>query len=158
MSTIIYYLKNPKYVFKKIIWFFQRIFRGYSNCDLWGLDYHLAKLILKRLIAFRKMNKAGIPCCLFSKEEIEYDFKEDKTDLWNEIIDKMIWSFEYVLSDYGMDMEKIMSFKDKENIIKDSVQASIDNIIYNKELHEKYSKQYEEGMQLFSEHFANLWD
>mgnify|MGYP000933623302 FL=1 len=48
---------------KGIKWSFQRLFRkhGCANIDLWGLDHHLAKIILPKLIAFRSQELHGHP-------------------------------------------------------------------------------------------------
>ena len=68
---------------------------------LWGLSYHLAKYILPRLQAFRKLNKAGIPTGLKDIEE------------WNGLLDKMIFAFKFIKEDE----EKVFSYK-KSDFIK----------------------------------------
>ena len=68
------------------IWnFYLRTRYGVGCCDLWGLDYFLAKIIIRPLKRFRKLNKTGYPAELKSMDE------------WRKILDKMIWSFEYSL-------------------------------------------------------------
>lgn len=74
-------------MFKKLKWFLQRRFRGWADCDLWDMDYHLAKLILPRIRAYRdfkKENSAGYPANLTEKD-------------WNEILDKIVDGFELFL-------------------------------------------------------------
>ena len=70
---------------RRIKWFFQKITKGYSDADLWCLNYHLAKLINKRLKAFR-VGQVGHPCNLTAEG-------------WREILDEMIWAFDYIIKD-----------------------------------------------------------
>lgn len=118
-----------------IKWKFQRLFRGYSDCDLWGLPEHFSKFLLKRLKAFRKMEKHGVPGCLVQSEK-NGDIDE-AAEKWNTIIDKMIYAFDYVL-------------------YNDTRFCRAENYDTKKE-EEKYSK-YEEGINLFAKYFHNLWD
>lgn len=60
----------------------QRLFKGYCDKDLWGLDVYMARRILPALIAFRKIKKYGRP------SELK-DMKE-----WLKTIDKMIFALE----------------------------------------------------------------
>jgi len=137
---------------KKIIWFFQKIFKGYSVSDLWNLDFHLAKIIFKRLKAFKKLERFGYPAGIKS-------FKE-----WNEILDKMIFSFEFVISNFGTEENYKWHDEIWEKLEKKEVSLTIGNKKiytdrkYNKEKCKEYYKKYTEGMTLFSEHFHNLWD
>lgn len=73
---------------KKIIF---RIRNGYPISDLWSLDYALAKLILPRLIQFKKHSIMSYPM----------DFKSTKE--WHKCIDKMIWSMDYIANDREME-------------------------------------------------------
>jgi len=99
---------------KEIKWCFQRLFRkhGCADIDFWGLDYHLAKIILPKLIAFRSQKLHGHPMDFSDWSEDdnigmtkeEYDEAKAKGDFiggghekWLEIIDEMIFAFEYLL-------------------------------------------------------------
>lgn len=73
-------------MFRSIKFFFQKLFYGYSEKDLWGLDYHLAKLILPRLKAFYNMEKFGHPM----------EFTEEE---WDAALNKMIYSFEMIIEE-----------------------------------------------------------
>jgi len=69
---------------------FQRVFRGWSDRDLWSLDFTIAKFTLPRLKRFKK-RMIGIPMD-FTKEE------------WGEILDMMIYAMESIAQDCaGMD-------------------------------------------------------
>ena len=139
-------------MFKKIKWFFQKILRGYSTLELWNLDYTFSKFILKRLKAFQKMKRYGHPSDLKSMEE------------WNSIIDKMIFSFEYAQFDYGMDEDYLghnriwEPIQEKQEVFKINNKPVYVNWRYNKDIHDIDHKKYQEGIELFSKYFSNLWD
>lgn len=101
----------------------QRLFRvkGYSDKDLWDLDYSLSHCILPRLIDFKKVNVTSHPI----------EFKNIKS--WHKVIDKMIWSFQYIANDRSSPGESI------EKINKDS-------------------KRCQKGLELFGKYFQDLWD
>jgi hypothetical protein len=74
---------------RKIKWFFQRVFRGWSDADLWCLDYHLARYIYPRLKAFIKSRRMGF-----------YDNGGKWTSQhWEEILRKMLKSFKWLLDE-----------------------------------------------------------
>ena len=80
-------------------WNIQKLFRGYSDCDLWGLDSHLAEIIVKRLKAFRKMERHSMPCDFF-KNASDEDFEKGLKD-WEKTLDEMTlsaWKWEKELS------------------------------------------------------------
>jgi hypothetical protein len=116
-----------KYFFKyKIKYFFQRHFRGYDNCDIWDLRNYIARKTIKPLKRFRA-NLRGYPSDLTYRK-------------WQNIIDKMIFSMDWVLNetDYlTTEIEK--NSKDKERYI--NIQNKVD-----------------EGFKLFGKYFRNLWD
>ena len=58
---------------------------------------------------------------------------------WHNTIDKMIWSFEYVLSDYG------------------SVECSLNSRALWRFKEIKNMKRFEEGMNLFAKYYKDLW-
>ena len=89
--------------------------------ELWGLHLTLAKYILPRLIKFKEINDMSRP----------YQF--ENLEEWHKVIDKMIYSFEYVIE------REYTVYKDLE------------------EEHKKLAK-YKEGMRLFAEYFMELWD
>ena len=86
-----------------------------SYQEMWSLDYTLAKYILPRLKKFKEVC-CGYPCPL---TEDEYE----------EILNKMIWSFDYIVK------EEIHTIEEKE----------------------KLDKQCQEGLNLFAEYFRSLW-
>ncbi|MEK6883718.1 MAG: hypothetical protein AABY22_29085 [Nanoarchaeota archaeon] len=124
-------------------WF--QLFNGFDYHDCWGLDHSLAKWILPRLKYLRK-NLHGHPTGITFKE-------------WKNNLDKMIFSFEYVLNedkytdkcypknyDFGF-----TSDKDGHVIWNDKRKANYHKLI-------PYEKRYDEGMKLFALYFRSLWD
>lgn len=71
---------------RNILFFFQRLIRGWDDSETWSLDYSLAKLILPRLKRFREVTICT-PVCFDTEKE------------WKETLDKMIWSFEFLASE-----------------------------------------------------------
>ena len=100
---------------KKIIF---RIKNGFSMRELWNLDYTLAKYILPRLIKFQENNNMSYPS----------EFKNSKE--WHKCIDKMIWSFDFIVNDRDLE---------SKDIVKDC-------------------KKCGEGLELFGKYFRDLWD
>ena len=63
--------------------FFQRLFRGFDDRELWNLDITIAEFVLPRLKRF-KQRSFGYPAELTPEQ-------------WDEYLHKMINSFEFVL-------------------------------------------------------------
>lgn len=82
---------------KEPYWFLQKIFRGYSDCDMWNLDHFLAKKIYKYLVIFKKYNVNSY-CGGFTSAED-----------WRKALDKMIFSMHETANNFPGE-EK--SFKD----------------------------------------------
>lgn len=58
---------------------------GAGCCDVFNLDYYLAKLIIRPLKRFRDGNKCGHPMDFKTMEE------------WHKCLDEMIWAFQYII-------------------------------------------------------------
>jgi len=84
MNWIEFRLKINWHNFKNL---WRRWRRGAGCCDIFSLDYYLARKIIKPLKAFRNSNLGSHPSELKSVEE------------WEKILDEMIWAFEYILKD-----------------------------------------------------------
>lgn len=89
--------------------------------DFCNLDHTLANYILPRLKHFRSLNK-GYPGCF------------ESTDEWNEVIDDMIFAFEF----YANGAWNIQTF-DEEKKTK------------------KFYKRIRKGMKNFAKYFGSLW-
>lgn len=100
----------------KHLW--QRIYQGFSNSDIWDLWYTVAKFTLPRLKRFKQKTN-GYPAGLTERE-------------WYEILDKIIWSFEFLLSDENIELYPTRSIKE----------------LFEKE---------REGFKLFGKYFHDSW-
>jgi len=95
---------------------------GFCESETWSLGHNIAEFVLPRLKRFREI-KAGYPMGMTS-------------DSWGDILDKMIFSFEWALKEDDMTEDyKSLSYEEKK-------------VCWEK---------YEEGMKLFSDHMLNLW-
>ena len=162
-KTLKWKLTRPYWITIRIIketpweikYFFQRIFRGYSDRDLWCPSYVIAKKSLLLLKAYRKMERQGTPCGMFDEEYLNSgvcDDEKDKaaSDKWDDILDKMIYAMTYVVNDATGEgkYDKFLGIKYEEGS-----DWKYDNASFNA----AYEK-YQEGMKLFAEHFMALWD
>jgi len=112
--------------FYDVKYFFQRIIRKHhsADIDLWGLDYHLARIILPKLKAFRSRDLHGHPASFcdwdenigISKEDYDKNFKEGVyvgggQDAWLKTLDEMIYAFEYLLYSDSFDKKQKQFFE-----------------------------------------------
>lgn len=92
----------------EIKWFFQRVFRGFSDDSLFSFDSTVGKFMVPRLIAFKEIN-FGCPSTLTMEE-------------WEDILDKMIFAFRYSYSnkkyEYPIDQELYASYEEGMELFK----------------------------------------
>ena len=134
---------------------YQRLTKGYANVEAWNLCYYSAAYILPRLKHLRQ-NLHGYPSNLAQEgSKYEDDFKK-----WQEILDKMIFSFEYIVNEDkyedlcyppGYDFSTANMLKDMKNPESEKLKPDFDKLI-------PYEEKYKEGMELFAKHFRDLWD
>jgi hypothetical protein len=117
-------LKVPMYIGKKDERYNKYVEQlkkdGFSDTETWGLDSVIAQFILPRLIRFKEVTNGYPP-----------DFTMEK---WQEMLDKMIFAFDWTLN------------HDKD-----------DNYNLSEEVKKANWKRYSEGMRLFSDNFTQLW-
>ena len=92
---------------------------GFSDSETWGLDSVIVEFVLPRLIRFKEIHNGFPGGC---------DMTEQK---WEEILDKMIFAFEF----YSMK----------------------DDWSENKPGFDLDYQEYEEGMRLFAKWLPHLW-
>ena len=107
----------------------QKLTRGYSDKELWGLDFTIAKFVYPRLKAFKRSRRFGFPA----------ELSEEK---WEKTLDKMILAFELLCEIEG---ETIVPKEYLEN------EKTIDKYFESE-------KKIDEGLKLFGKYFRNLWD
>lgn len=128
MRTLIYKIKD---ILKNLKWKLQKIFRGYSDIEMWNLDDTISKWIVPKLKEFKKTAQ-GYPAYLNSFEQ------------WQDILDEMIFGFEWPTEETEWYAENVfyLTGDAKEEKIKE-FEARIDRA--------------KKGRMLFAEHFNGLW-
>ena len=98
--------------------------KGFCDPETWNLDVAMAYFILPRLKRFKELNN-GYP-------------GEITPEKWDEVLDKMIFAFDFILNEDDIKLGK----DDFDEAIKDW---------------EKAYEKYKEGMLLFGAYFRHLW-
>ena len=113
-----------------IKWAFQRMFRGYDDCETWELYHNFTTRYKKILSQYRKEH---------------YGYPTDLTEeQWDGIVDRMIHCLDMMDEDY---VGKLLDAYKPE-----------DCIVSSKSIYEIMTKYKDEFFQTFSEWFYNLWD
>jgi hypothetical protein len=109
----------------------QKIFRGWDDSETWDMRITFSEFILPRLKRFKEVNN-GYP-----------GFGDaDTFEKWDNILDKMIWSFEQIL----VDEEYPGDDEDLEN-----------DTYPNMRKLEEHNLKIQEGLDLFAKYFQHLW-
>jgi hypothetical protein len=115
----------------RLKYFFEKLFRGYSDYDLIDCNKLIARKVLPPLKAWVKSKRYGYPQGLKSKEE------------WDAILQKILWSLEELATEkhenevlYDEDMDPDTQFE-KTMAIWDDTQ---------------------EGLELFGKYLGAMWD
>ena len=155
--------------------------------DTWSLDHTLAHIIYPALLQL-KATKHGVPSELVDdvggedwRDQDCFDFyKETHNDAfdiackrWDDILDKMIWSFEQVLKDEyselyhhgNADYDWVESDKTYPNPITGKIEKTYQMVDKNPEEHwydhegqKLHEDRIREGFELFGKYYQNLWD
>lgn len=130
------------FLFRKstYVYFFQRRFRGWDDSDTWSLDYVIAKFIVPRLKRFKEL-KTGWPNNIVGESD------KDCEEQWNQILDKMIRGFEWILME---DDYVHQSFQDNK-LPYDKKMADVQKRL------KKVDREVKEGLDLFKKYFRGLW-
>ena len=123
-----------------------------SHKEIWNAGERIASCIYDGLLQFKNSERVGYPV----------DLTEEK---WNEYLDKMLFSFKEISTQYKNDPCEIYF---RENLKKEFTDFEVDenNCLIDKiEIPEcvlkdskKYFKRIKEGLNLFSKYYMNLWD
>jgi hypothetical protein len=158
-----------------------------EDFDTWGLDHTLATIILPALIQL-KHTKHGVPGELVERVGGDMDsngcfdfIKEDENEVfnqlcnrWDEILDKMIWSFLQLSIEEDYDdlyhhgkmetdwVESEYTYTDpvtgKTEKTYQMVDKNPDEHWYDHVGNQEHDRRVQEGLDLFSKYFRNLWD
>lgn len=138
-----------------IKWFFQRGYRGWATCDVWGFYDYNAKVTYDCL-KWLKEHKHGVPSGIC----VDGEPFEESIKRWEAMLDEMIYSFECLVKSGTAECEfwyPHPDFPDKHLL------AVGDDPWFKKypECHlmtKEEDDRYNEGMQLFIKHYRSLWD
>ena len=155
--------------------------------DTWSLDHTLALIIYPALIQL-KMTKHGVPSEIVGdvggeswNQQDSFDFYKETHDeafeiackRWDEMLDKMIWSFEQLLKDdydkqyhHGQaEYDWIESDKQYPNPVTGKMEPTYqmvdknpDEHWYDHVGHMLHEERIQEGLELFGKYYKNLWD
>ena len=116
-----------------------------SYIESYNADIAISRKALLALYVFKKLEKNGHPIDLESIEE------------WNEIINKILFSFAYTLKDEKLNKTERKIVKEYE--IKEEIGVNENGeIIVIYENYDDNIKKYNEGMKLFVKYYNDLWD
>jgi hypothetical protein len=164
----------PTMICRWIKWAYQKRTRGFSDRDLWSLDFTIALFVLPRLKAFRSNKIHGFPTLVLAEIDPDYydkhsSYTDDKLneidqkcmDLWLSILDKMILAFENIIKDDddldSSDIEFIE--KNDENGRKTiEIKSDPEKDKIRKKIRDKREKEIKEGLKLLCKYFQSLWD
>lgn len=154
--------------------------------DTHEFDYTLALIILPALMQL-KQNTKGMPislqdiggtnyenqlCFSFYQEDIDSASYNKKTQEWDTIMDKMIWSFIQIIEDRYKDLYSHgepdlrfqMSDKKYHNPVTGLEEPTYDIVNKNEDYwydtvgYEEHKKRIQEGLDLFAKYYTMLWD
>ncbi len=155
--------------------------------DTWGLDHTLALIILPALIQL-KNTKHGVPSEFTNRIGGDFDgnftfdfIKEDEDEVfdklctkWDEVLDKMIWSFQQLSIDDDYDNKyhhgkMDISWEKTEKQYPNPVTGKLEHMYemvdknpdehwYDHVGHTLHEQRIQEGLELFGKYYRNLWD
>lgn len=154
--------------------------------DTWSLDHTLAFIILPALLQLKE-TKQGVPSefgdvggdnssnqyCFDFYSESHNDAFEQKVKQWDEVLDKMIWSFEQLVSDNYDDKyhhgKAEYDFVQGDKTYSNPVTGKQENLYhmvdknpgkhwYDHVGHMLHEERIQEGLDLFGKYYRALWD
>lgn len=165
----------------------QRVDIQIDEWDTWNMDGTLARIIYPMLIQL-KASKHGVPSEMVSDvggedwcEQDSFDFYKETHDesweiaskRWDEILDKMIWSFhQLVVDDYNdkyhhgtSEYDWVESDKTFPNPVTGKIEPTYQMVDKNPGDHFfdatglfLHEERIQEGLELFGKHYRALWD
>jgi hypothetical protein len=157
-----------------------------ENFDTWSLDHTLALIILPALIQLKE-TKHGVPSELAEtggeshSDQMSFDFYresqdwafEQRTKEWDEILDKMIWSFEQIMKDEYDSLyhhgDAKYDWVESDNSALNPVTGKVEKLFnmvdtnpnehwYDHVGHILHEERIQEGLNLFGKYYRNLWN
>lgn len=141
---------------RNIKYFFQRGFRGYSDCDLWGTWDYLGPLILNMLVDLKRI-KHGTPA---TEDPITGKFSDDPDKdydekRWDDILDKMIRGFAIIAKIQNGELEIGIGMGDEQKV---EMNEQWKKEGWGRFTTKEEEEQIQESFRLLGRHFFSLWD
>lgn len=113
--------------------------------EVWNVKSYMASCIYDCLLQFKNLDRTSYPS----------DISDEK---WEEYLDKMLFSFKEISSNFKNDPLEIYS-KDKNlsDIFTDDFSSDAERTLVMSES-KKYFDKINEGLNLFSKYYNDLWD
>ena len=119
--------------FRKVKWFFQRVFRGYSDLDMIDFGDFVCRKTLPLLKKWVAMERLGYPA--------EFETKEE----WENVLKEITWALEET------------AYNKEESLIFDRWERKeIDTETFHKFMAENWERT-DKGMQLFGKYLGAMW-
>lgn len=158
-----------------------------DDFDTWSLDHTLAHIIYPALLQL-KATKHGVPSEIVNdvggedySQQDSFDFYKEThaesweiaSNRWDDILDKMIWSFEQLMKDdydtlyhHGTnEFDWVETDKLYPNPLTGKMEKTFQMVDkdpnshwYDAEGHQLHEDRMNEGFELFGKYFRNLWD
>lgn len=151
----------------------QRVKIEIDNHDTWNMDAALAMIILPMLLQLKE-TKQGFPSMVSSDKiqpgQLCFDFVEENhpetylEDIkkWDDILDKMIWSFQQLVENNYTELyyhgNPDVEFKKQTSILVELVDLNPNGHWYDSEGHALHEERIQEGLDLFGKYYRCLWD
>ena len=147
-----------------------------DNFDTWNLDHTMAMILYPALLQLKEI-KHGLPSEFAEvggedwHNQQSFDFYSETTaecfalgeKRWGEVMDKMIWSFQQLALDNYDDKyhhgEMKMGWTDMDsNGLSTMIDENPGEHWYDHVGHLLHHDRIQEGLDLFSKYYRNLWD
>ena len=113
--------------------------------EVWNLKTHLASCIYDCLTQFKNLDRTSCP-------------SDISPETWEEYLDKMLFSFKEISTDYKNDpLEIRIKDKNLSEIFTEDFSSNSERTLVMKDS-KKYFDKIQEGLNLFSKYFNDLWD
>lgn len=142
---------RPRTYWKPFHYAYQRVIRGWADCDTWSLDTHVAE-VLSEAVLHLKENKRGFPSGLVP-DDVDH---EEGIEKWKGILRDISDGFKASLVVNDVPDEFI------SHSLTEQDRFGRAKRIYDWDAVEKYRAEkletFHKGMDLFKQYFFNLWD
>lgn len=173
--------REPSWFYKFLLWFNdvrgeQRRSIRIDPWDIWSMDSTLTPIILPMLQQLREKKHGSpgdMPAFTHVSDQglqLSFDFYSEGDEAawaqghvqWTEIMDKMIWSFEQLSTDWEQQFHHgksdLMLVKQPGTDYSVMERGPLDTSWFDIKGYQEHDKKIQEGLELFGKYFRNLWD